>query len=118
MRDWLVTQNYGDGISKDEAEEIARMYLDKHTHEYRFLSGAPGNPEEQDGFWYLPYLQGANAMKSSHGILINKFTGECKHPKLTRDFAHILLQEELNSVETFIANQMLKEDANKKSSAF
>ncbi len=112
-RAWLVTQSYQDGISFEEAKLVGFMYWRSHRHEYRFIAGALGDPEDQEEYWYLPYHQGAGADRSNHGVLIDKITGKVSHPKLKVDIAYMLLQKEIDVLELFIANKLLEVDANK-----
>lgn len=110
-RNWLANQDYQDGISKEEATLVGAMYWRNHQHEYRFFAGAIGDPEDKGENWFIPYHHGAAAERSDHGVLINKLTGECSHPHLKGDFAHLLLELEIEKLDRFIANQLLKNDA-------
>ncbi len=110
-RSWLAQQDYQDGISIREAILVGEMYWRNHAHEFRFFAGALGEPEERGVNWFIPYHQGAAAERSDHGVLINKITGACSHPKLQSDFANLLLEIEVEKIDQFIANKLLKSDA-------
>lgn len=110
-RSWLAQQDYQDGISEEEAVLVGEMYWRNHQHEYRFFAGALGEPEDQGENWFIPYHHGAAAERSNHGVLINKITGACGHPKLKSDLASLLLEKEIEKLDHFIANKLLKNDA-------
>lgn len=106
-REMLAGQDYQDGISEEEAQTVGLMYWRAHKHEYKFLSGGLGTPEDQGEYWFLPYFWGTNAERSSHGVLINKITGECTHPKLQTDRGYMLLQNAIEQIDLFIAKKLM-----------
>ncbi|WP_444997968.1 hypothetical protein [Aliikangiella sp. IMCC44359] len=110
VRSWLVQQDYQDGISIEEAKLVGEMYWRNHRHESRFFAGALGEPEEQGENWFIPYHHGLAAERSEHGVLINKITGSCSHPKLKSDLASLLLEKEIEKLDQFITSKLLKND--------
>ena len=109
-RSWLAQQDLQDGISKDESILVGGMYWHNHQHERRFIAGALGEPEDHGQNWFIPYHYGAAAKRSNHGVLINKLSGVCSHPKLKSDLASFLLEKEIEKLDRIIVNMLLKNE--------
>lgn len=109
-RAMIARQDYQDGISEKEALTLGLMYWRQHKHEYRFLSGGLGSPEDQGENWYIPYHVGVAADRSNHGVLIHKLTGACSHPKLESDIGYMVQQNVIQEIDLFIANKLLEND--------